>query len=155
MTTQPNGNQSHPPRIPMSNPLPDTIRTIIEQCGGRGLHGAFCYVGASELAFRCPQSEGSYRSGFRSKTEDGTPGVTYEVGLRFRVNGRRGQAWTMFIVYEPDDTYTVWLVRLIGRARRFDVIACHRDVYCDTLKEVVEDTYDEGIRAHNEGFIPL
>lgn len=134
---------------------PDTILTIIAQLGGNKLNSALLYVGASQLAFRCPQLEGSYRSGYVSKTERGQPGVHYEVGLRFRVNGRRGQAWTMIVAYEPDDTYTVWLVRLIGNARRFDVIACHRDVYCDVLKKVVERTYDEAIRTHNDGFIPL
>lgn len=135
--------------------IPDTIQTIIDQCGGRGLNGAFVYVGASEFCYRCAQPDGEYRSGFPSKTEAGQPGVSFDVGLRFRVNGRRGQAWTTIIAYEPDDTYTVWLVRLVGRARRFEVLACHRDVYCDELKGVVERTYDDAIQRLNRGFIPL
>ena len=35
------------------------------------------------------------------------------------------------------------------------LLATHRDVYCDALKGTIERTYDEAIRTHNEGFIPL
>ena len=35
------------------------------------------------------------------------------------------------------------------------VLACLRDVYCDTLQGVIEAAYDEAIRTHNQGFIPL
>lgn len=32
--------------------------------------------------------------------------VDFEVGVKLKVNGKRGKAWTMVIAYEPDDTYT-------------------------------------------------
>jgi hypothetical protein len=35
------------------------------------------------------------------------------------------------------------------------VLACHRDVYCDMLRQIIEQTYDQAIRDHNQGFIPL
>jgi hypothetical protein len=35
------------------------------------------------------------------------------------------------------------------------VLACHRDVYCDTLQAAIEAAYDRAIVEHNEGFIPL
>jgi len=140
------------------NSTPETIRTIIEQAGGLGLRGAFVYIGASKLVSRCPQFTGEYRSGQPSRllTDDGFPSVAFEVGLSCRVNGKRGRDWTIIIAYEPDDTYTVWLGE--GHAERTAtkmVLACHRDVYCDSLKATVERTYDEAIRHHNQGFIPL
>lgn len=138
--------------------LPETIRTIIEQAGGLGLHGAFTYIGASKLTYRCAQSEGEYLSGRPSclKTEGPSTFVDFEVGLSCKVNGKPGRSWSLIITYEPDDTYAVWLVE--GHAqRRADsmVLACHRDVYCDTLKTTIECAYDEAIREHNGGFIPL
>ena len=35
------------------------------------------------------------------------------------------------------------------------VLACHRDVYCDLLKGLIEAVYDRAIQTHNGGFIPL
>jgi hypothetical protein len=92
--------------------LPETIRTIIAQAGGLGLAGAFTYVGASQFTYRCAEAEGEYRSGRPSRlvSEAGLGFVDYEVGLQARVNGKRGRGWTLIIAYEPDDTYTVWLV---------------------------------------------
>jgi hypothetical protein len=46
--------------------------------------------------------------------------VDFEVGVRLRVNGRRGRNWLMVIAYEPDDTYTVWLVE--GHAARWEPV---------------------------------
>lgn len=140
------------------NSIPETIRTIIDQSGGLGLRGAFVYIGASGFAYRCAQAVGEYRSGRPSRlfTDDGGGNVDFEVGLKFRVNGKRGRDWAMVVAYEPDDTYSVWLVE--GHADRTAdsmVLACHRDVYCDTLKATIERTYDEAIRKHNQGFIPL
>ena len=138
--------------------LPETIRTIIEQARGLGLHGAFVYIGASKLTYRCPQPVGEYRSGRPSRlsTEDGCSFVDFEVGLSCRVNGKRSRAWTLIVTYEPDDTYAVWLVE--GHAQRRAesmVLACHRDVYCDTMKTTIECAYDEAISEHNCGFIPV
>ena len=138
--------------------LPETIRTIIEQAGGFGLHGAFAYIGASQPTYRCPQPVGEYRSGRPSRlaTEDGCSFVDFEVGLCCKVNGKPGRSWSLIITYEPDDTYAVWLVE--GHAKRKAesmVLACHRDVYCDTLKTTIECAYDEAINEHNGGFIPL
>ena len=136
--------------------VPETIRTIIDQSGGFGIHGAFAYIGAEGFIYRCAQPTGEYRSGHPSRLSTDERSVDFEVGLSAKVNGKPGRAWTLIIAYEPDDTYAVWLVE--GHAKRTPesmVLACHRDVYCDTLKSVFERTYDEAIREHNGGFIPL
>jgi hypothetical protein len=139
-----------------SDTAPDTIQAIIAQAGGLGLRGAFVYVGASAFSYRCAEPVGEYRSSRLSRlvSENGLALVEYEVGLQCRVNGKRGRAWTVIIAYEPDDTYTVWLVE--GRRGPGSmVLACQRDVYCDTLQSVIEAAYDRAIHEHNQGFIPL
>lgn len=138
--------------------VPDTVQAIVAQAGGMGLKGALVYVGVRDLTYRCAEPDGEYRSSRPSRlvSKRGLGCVDFEVGVKFRVNGKPGRNWIMVIAYEPNDTYTVWLVE--GHAKRQPgsmVLACHRDVYCDTLKSVIEDTYDEAIRVHNQGFIPL
>lgn len=138
--------------------VPETIRTIIAQAGGFGLRGAFTYIGASRFRYRCDRPDGECRSATpsRLRSDDGPPRVEFEVGLEARVNGKRGRDWSLIIAYEPDDTYSVWLVE--GHAeRKADemVLACVRDVYCDMLQSVVEQAYDRAIAEHNQGFIPL
>lgn len=138
--------------------LPETIQTIIEQAGGFGLAGAFAYVGAQRFVYRCPCPTGECRPDHPSKltTGDPKPFVQFEVGITCRVNGKRGRNWTLIIAYEPNDTYTVWLVE--GHERRTAdtmVLACKRDVYCDTLRSTIECAYDTAIQDHNRGFIPL
>jgi uncharacterized protein (DUF1697 family) len=89
-------------------------------------------------------------------SEAGQGFVDYEVGLQCRVNGKPGRAWTLIITYEPTDVYTVWLVEgHKGRQPDSMVLACQRDIYCDTLQSAIESTYDTAIREHNDGFIPL
>ena len=86
--------------------LPDTVRTIIAQAGGLGLRGAFVYIGASGFTYRCNEPVGEYRSSRTSQlvSESRIGFVDYEVGLRCRVNGKRGWAWTLIVAYEPEDT---------------------------------------------------
>ena len=137
--------------------IPETIRTIIDQAGGLGLRGAFTYVGARQFRYRCAQPDGEHRSAYTSRlaSEDGPPRVDFNVGLQFLVNGRPGRKWTAVIAYEPDDVYSLWLVEWHpGRKADSMILACVRDVYCDTLQSVIEDTYDHAIAEHNEGFIP-
>jgi hypothetical protein len=138
--------------------LPETVQTILAQAGGLGLPGAFAYIGASAFSHRCAEMVGEYRSSrpSRLKSEGGEPFIDYEVGLECRVNGKPGRRWTLVIAYEPDDTYTVWLVEgHRGRQPGSMVLACERDVYCDTLQSAIEAVYDRAIREHNGGFIPL
>jgi hypothetical protein len=140
------------------NVPPDTIQAIVAQASGMGLRGAFVYVGAHDITYKCPEAVGECRSSHPSHlgSKRGLGCVRFEVGLRCRVNGKRGRNWLLAIAYEPNDTYTVWLVE--GHAARKPetmVLACQRDVYCDTLKAVIEATYDQALRDHNQGFIPL
>jgi hypothetical protein len=60
------------------------------------------------------------------------------------------------IAYEPDDTYSVWLVEA-HKGRRPDsmVLACQEDVYCDMLQSTIEVIYDHAIQDRNGGFMPL
>ncbi len=141
-----------------SDRVPDTVQAIIAQAGGLGMRGAFIYVGARDISYRCAEPVGEYRSSCMSQlgSQRGLGCVAFEVGVKFRVNGRRGRDWKMVIAYEPNDTYTVWLIE--GHKRREAssmVLACRRDVYCDNLQSVIESTYDDAIREHNQGFIPL
>lgn len=138
--------------------LSDTVRAIIDQAGGLGLRGAFAYIGASGLSYKCSEHYGEYRSASPSRlmANQGIIFVEYEIGLQCRVNGKRGQGWTLIIAYEPNDTYTVWLVEgHHGRKGDSMVLACHENVYCETLQSVIESTYDRAIQEHNDGFIPL
>jgi hypothetical protein len=138
--------------------LPETIQAIIAQAGGLGLHGAFVYIGATHFIYRCAEMHGEFRSSRPSRlvTSEGLGFIEYEVGLQCRVNWKRGKAWTLIIAYEPDDTYTVWLVE--GHQQRQPesmVLACQEDVYCDTLQTVIEAIYDQAIWKHNGEVIPL
>ncbi|HNQ89031.1 MAG TPA: hypothetical protein PKM73_10490 [Verrucomicrobiota bacterium] len=138
--------------------LPETVQAIIAQAGGLGLRGAFVYVGASAFTYRCAEPHGEYRSSRPSRlvSEGGQGFVDYEVGLQCRVNGKRGHVWTLIIAYEPNDVYTVWLVEAHRQRQPGSmVLACQRDVYCDTLQGVIEAAYDRAIQEHNQGFIPL
>ncbi|MCZ7640409.1 MAG: hypothetical protein M5U12_32755 [Verrucomicrobia bacterium] len=65
-------------------------------------------------------------------------------------------AFVYIVTYELNNTHTVWLVEG-HRSRRPGsvVLACEREVNCDTLKGVSEAVYDQAIRDHNNGFIPL
>lgn len=139
--------------------VPYTIRTIIEQMGGRGLRGALVYCGAHQLTYKCPPVEREARPG-RSSTVTPEGLLDYEVGLTFRVNGKQRQHWTMLVAYEPDDTYSVYLWRKAtpGEQKRGiygAVLDRCDDVYWEDLKDVVEGMYDSAIKEHNGGFIPL
>jgi hypothetical protein len=86
--------------------------------------------------------------------------VDWDVGLCFRVNGRRKQDWRIMVAYEPSDTYTVYLWRTAKPTEeraglRGVVINRLDDVYGEDLKGVVEQMYDRAIKEHNGGFIPI
>lgn len=140
--------------------VPETIETMIQQLGGRNINSATCYVGAHNISWKCAESEGEYRSGFRSHVRDDGL-INWDVGLFFRVNGKKGQGWFMVVAYEGDDTYTVWLVRQTSMREHLnthkagEVLGHREDVYCDELKCVVEEMYDRAIIEHNRGQIPL
>ena len=148
----------------MRNGNPDTIQTIIEQAGGRGINGAFAYVGAHNFRYSCSDGsrtvmDGEWRSKFTSHQIPPMPGMTgsgtvnYDVHLSFAVNGKSGYHWQMTIAYEPDDTYTVWLVA--RRGSRVDVLAEVRDVYCDDVQIVVESVYENTLKTTNVKFLRM
>jgi hypothetical protein len=147
---------------------PYTIRTILRHLGP-GLSGALVYVGASKQNFTCvhtgpsnpgficPERDVEQRPSKPSKVAlDG--GVSYEVGLMFAVNGKRGADWRMLITYEPNDTYSVYLSRKAKPSEKAlcrVILASASLVYGDNLQHVVETMYDDAIRKHNSGFIPV
>jgi hypothetical protein len=138
--------------------LPYTISAILQQLGS-GLSGALCYVGASQLQHRCQPGDHECRPPKRSERRaDG--GISWDVGLMFKVNGRRGQDWRILISYEPDDTYSVYLSRKAKiketREGLFRVILdSASDVYCSELQRMIEVMYDKAIKEYNDGFIPI
>lgn len=135
---------------------PYSIQHIMEQLR-HGMVGALDYVGGHELFFTHPPNGRDHecRSSFHSHVgENGSP--KYEVGLSFRVNGKPGENWRMSIAYEPDDTYTVWLVRDIERRKltMSEVLACMEQVNSDDLQHAVESIYDEAMRTPEQNFVP-
>ena len=78
--------------------------------------------------------------------------MDYEVGLQCHVNGKRGHCWTLVIAYEPNDTYTVWLVEG-HRGRKPDsmVLGCEREVFCDTLRGTIEAVHDRPSASTTRG----
>lgn len=122
-----------------------------------GMVGALDYVGGHELFFNHPPNGRDHecRSTFRSHVcERG--GLKYEVGLSFRVNGKTGEDWRMTVAYEPDDTYTVWLLRDAARRQRPapEVLASMDRVNSDDLQHAVESMYDKAIKAFDREFVP-
>lgn len=135
---------------------PYSIQNILEQLR-HGMVGALDYVGGHELFFNHPPNGRDHqcRSSFHSHLgENGR--LKYEVGLSFRVNGKPGQNWRMTIAYEPDDTYTVWLIRDAARQQSVSsqVLVAEDQVNSDDLQHAVESIYDEAIKA-SERHVPL
>lgn len=133
------------------------IQAMIDQMGGRGLRGAFVYCGASQIGYKAECAGTPDASTF---TEDGF--VKYQVGLTFKVNGKRSQTWKMIVSYEPSDTYTVRLIKVHGTGTFVEtgvasvlLAEAAECVYADELQRVVEELYDSAIRRFNDGFINI
>jgi hypothetical protein len=131
---------------------PYVIATMIDQIG-KGLRGGLIYVGAAKLVYNCAPHcrDGSYPNATSSINEQGQ--LLHDCWLMFWVNGKKNETWRMIICYEPNDTYTVRLVKRGTRGRRMDVIEECRDVYCDQLQHFVERMYDDAIKGRNGGWI--
>ena len=135
---------------------PYSIQNIMEQLR-HGMVGALDYVGGHELFFNHPPNGRDHqcRSSFHSHiAENGR--LKYEVGLTFRVKGKAGENWRMTIAYEPDDTYTVWLMRdIVGRPLSMSqVLATEDEVNSDDLQDVVESIYDDAVRKFERNVVP-
>lgn len=123
-----------------------------------GLVGALNYVGGHELFFNHPPDGRDHecRSSFRSHVgENGR--LNYEVGLSFRVKGKPGEHWQMTIAYEPDDSYTIWLLRNAGRRQlraglMTEVLGSRDQVNGEDLQHAVEFIYDEAVKG---GLVPM
>ncbi len=89
-------------------PIPETIRTIIDQAGGLGLRGAFTYIGASQLRYRCARADGEYRSAYPSRltSEAGPPRVDFGV-IRLRE-----LPVPMACCDTPDRIYDYWMANI-------------------------------------------
>ncbi|HXC36485.1 MAG TPA: hypothetical protein VNV43_11465 [Candidatus Acidoferrales bacterium] len=135
---------------------PYSIQNIMEQLR-HGMVGALDYVGGHELFFKHPPGGRGHecRSSFRSHLgENGS--LKYEVGLSFRVNGKAGEIWRMTIAYEPDDTYTVWLVRdlVCRQATLSEVLASMEQVNSDDLQHAVESIFDKAVKTPERNLVP-
>lgn len=107
----------------------EVIDTIVEQLGGAGLASTVIYVGTSKLI------------------------VQDEYTLALKVNGRRGFKTLIVIHLTPMDTYTITLEEWRGTERKYFIQ--EESVYCDELRLVIEDMYDDNMRQRNDGQIPL
>jgi hypothetical protein len=135
---------------------PYSIQNIMEQLR-HGMVGALDYVGGHELFFKHPPDGRDHecRSSFRSHLgENGS--LKYEVGLSFRVKGKQGENWRMTIAYEPDDSYTVWLVRDLDHRQSTlsEILASTEQVNSDDLQHVVESIYNEAVKSPEKDFAP-
>jgi len=132
------------------NQLPWQIQTIIDQAGGRGIHGAFGYIGAHQFGYMFNPDDPNFSM---SKFEDGY--IHYGCGLRFKPNGKKN--WLMVIALDADkDTYSVYLMAVgnIQTGCRSKLLDSMDDVYCDMLQDIVEKMYDRAIEKYCDGFIP-
>ena len=134
---------------------PYSIQHIMEQLR-HGMVGALNYVGGHELFFNHPANGRDHecRSSFRSHIADNGR-LNYEVGLSFRARGKPGEQWQIIIAYEPDDTYTIWLLRSAARRQSragamSEVVASMEQVNGDDLQHAVESIYDEAMKAQRE-----
>ncbi|MGH7941378.1 MAG: hypothetical protein ACREFR_09935 [Limisphaerales bacterium] len=133
---------------------PYSIQTIMEQLK-HGTVGALDYVGGRELFFNHPADGRDHecRSSFHSQMNE-SGRVEYEVGLSFRVNGMPGENWRMTVAYEPDDTYTVWLLRDFAPRQRSlaQVLGSLDQVRGEGLQQAIESIYDDAIKTSE--FLP-
>jgi hypothetical protein len=135
--------------------LPWRIQTMMDQMGGRGISGAFAYIGASGIGF----SDTDGGKPITSRFDGGTGTITFEIGLIFKVNMRRGQTWKMVVALDGDDTYAVYLMHCYGTrtaaklGRLAELVDSCKGVYCDMLKQIVEGMYDK--KMHQFGGFPI
>ena len=140
---------------------PYTIQYIMEQLR-HGMVGALVYVGGHDLFFNHPARgrDTECRPSFRSHL-DSSGVLKYEVGLSFRVKGRTDENWSMVVAYEPDDTYTVWLLRACLPRHRLqtgqlaEVVNSLDNVKDDDLQHAVESVYDGAMGTLSEELIPI
>ena len=143
--------------------IPYQIEQMRQQLGS-GLRSALAYTGAHQLTYSCKYEFGG---GFSKVLDNGL--VEAPVALTFKVNGKRGAGWRIIINIETNDTYSVrlWEAVRMGAKKAAKlmtenkpialgkVLAEAKDVYCDNLKQVVEQMYDNAIKQHCGGFVPL
>lgn len=125
----------------------------ILQLLGRGLNGAFAYIGADQLVYNCLDVD----SKPLASTVDDKGLISCEVGLMFRVNLGRPK-WKMVITVEPSDTYKLRLwkpLSLVKTGKVGEVMVEYGDIYCEDLKRFVEETYDEWAKKIHGAFIPM
>lgn len=124
---------------------------------GHGMVGALDYVGGHELFFNHPACGRDHQchSSFHSYVgENGR--LKYEVGLTFRVRARPGENWRMTVAYEPDDSYTVWLMRDAGPQplSMSEVLTTRGEINSDDLQDAVESIYDAAVKTSERDLVP-
>lgn len=122
--------------------------TIFEQLGGLGLRGALTYTGATQITFK-DEDNGTP---LPSRIENGY--LFAECYVAFRPNAGR-RRWKLIVTLEPSDTYTVRLLRLTQYGTVAEVLDECEDVYCEDLQRITEQMYDDAIKRHLGGFIPI
>ena len=136
----------------------ERCKVIIGQLG-RGISGTLCYIGAdprSIVGHDCydKPDTGEDKGDSRIDDETGLVAGGGNCWVRFQVNGKRGERWLMTIALEWRDVYTVWL-QGVGRSGKVLWTERMEDVYCDMLKEIVENLYDRALRQRNGGWVNL
>ena len=140
------------------------VRQIIDALGGQGLvacayHGALPCTGAHKIGYLFPDTTDPEANVSRQQVvfdQEKHILQTYAdtVGLAWTTNGI-GQSVQFFTIVQPDDTYSVFLIRKRRQDARHNdgipyvLIAEAHDVYFDVLKGVVNQMFDDELaRRH-------
>jgi hypothetical protein len=136
--------------------IPTQVQNIINQAGGFHLTGSFVYVGAHKYSYQshCHEPGCTCYPNKGASWDEETGMLDWECGLAFNVNAGN-EHWKMFIVYEPSDTYSVWLLQMVkGPNVRAQLLDCAKGVYADDLALLMEAMYDRAV-TERFGGVPL
>lgn len=132
---------------------PQFVKDIMAFLRAGGLTSTYTCVGAQKPNF----------SNFPDVTEEVLPftptwdaarGPLFREGVTFHCNGKRGHSWRFSIAVDRgQDLLVVWLYGL--RNGKFTLLSSHAGVHIDDMPAFVDEMYDEAIRQHCNGFIPM
>lgn len=129
------------------------INAMLDQMG-RGINGALAYVGAQNISYKERADESTPDS---STYDDKTGTLDYQVGVQFKPNLNINARFV--VTLEPSDTYTIRFIKLLPISHKSGKVSkmlkVIGDVYCDQLQTLIEQTYDEWVNEHQQGFIRI
>jgi hypothetical protein len=135
--------------IDTGRPLTDAILTAL---GGHGLDSAIALTGGVELQRH--ENDGRLPGRTTSIIDDDY--IDAEVFVRWRVNAGRHRCWLMHVALEPDDTFTVRLIRIRrGVGAGIEPLGERTDVHAEDLIHTCDLLYTDAVNTHLGGLIPI